>query len=77
MEGLIIDIRAIAFRNIEPVSCCFCRLPKMLLFVANEVFRTSDDAGALNALDRLGDLNTGQDRIRTILLSAPYMVYQK
>lgn len=66
MEGLVIDVAAYAITDIESESLRFWCLSEMLLFIANVMFATSNDPRALDALDGLGELNAGQDRIRAI-----------
>ena len=38
----------------------------MLLFICNIMLSTCNDTSTLDTLDGLGELDTGQDRVRTV-----------
>ena len=54
MQGDIVDVRAQAVTDVEVEARGFGGLTKVLLFITDVVFATSNDPRALDALDSLG-----------------------
>lgn len=54
MQGSIVDIRAKTVADVEAKAGGFGGLTKVLLFVSDVMFTTSNDTRALDALDSPG-----------------------
>lgn len=65
MQGGVVDVCAQTITDIEAKASGFGCLTKVLLFVGDVMFATSNYTRALNALDGLGKQNAGQSRIGT------------
>lgn len=65
MQGSIVDIRAKTITDVEAKASGFGGLTKVLLFVSDVMFATSNNTRALNALDSLRKEYAGQCRIGT------------
>lgn len=61
----IVDIGTEGIADWVTIAGCLRHLAKVLLFVANVMFGTRDDASALYTSDGLGDLDTSQSWVRT------------
>ena len=65
MHSNVVNVRAKSIADVVAITCRLRRLTEVLLFVANVVLPACYNTSTLYALNGLGELDTGQDRVRT------------
>lgn len=66
MHGNIVHVRADAVVDIKAKACRLRGLTEMLLLIGNVMLSTCNDTSTLDTLNRLGELDPGQDWVRAV-----------